>query len=172
MSRLSYWSSRKSLVTMSTKMQKVFSVTASNTYSSKPFHKTFEQKKSTRRVLLFASAFSVPLLRPPRNLLLKSQEISGATVTTRWSSALRRQRYGEARVGSLPVLVSYNLIPLSAESGLISKTFRQNFFKIGMRLQNAILRIRLNAVWPEKLYMLTYGGKWGAKTEKRNTIFG
>ena len=86
--------------------------------------------------------------------------------------ALRRQRYGEARVGSLPVLVSYNLIPLSAESGLISKTFRQNFFKIGMRLQNAILRIRLDAVWPEKLYMLTYGGKWGAKTEKQNTIFG
>ena len=41
-----------------------------------------------------------------------------------------------------------------------------------MRLQNAILRIRLHAVWPEKLYMLTYGGKWGAKTEKRNTIFG
>ena len=90
----------------------------------------------------------------------------------RWSSRFGVRDTAEARVGSLPVLVSYNLIPLSAESGLISKTFRQNFFKIGMRLQNAILRIRLDAVWPEKLYMLTYGGKWGAKTEKRNTIFG
>ena len=67
------------------------------------FQKTFEQKKSTRRVLLFASAFSVPLLRPPRNLLLKSQEISGATVTTRWpprpALAFSRDR-GRGPVGS------------------------------------------------------------------------
>ena len=49
-----------------------------------PFQKTFEQTKSTRRVLLFASAFSVPLLRPPRNLLVKNEWYIGATVTTRW----------------------------------------------------------------------------------------
>ena len=57
---------------MITKMHNVLCVTASNTYSSKSFHKTFEQKKSTLRVVFFASAFSVPLLRPPRNLVIKS----------------------------------------------------------------------------------------------------
>ena len=98
MSNLFCRSCRKPLVTMRTKMQKVLCLTASNTHSSKSFLKTFEQKKSTRRVLLFASAFSVPLLHPPpvRNLLVKSHWYSGATVTTRWpphpASAFSRDR--------------------------------------------------------------------------------
>ena len=65
---------------MSTKMQKVLYVTATNTYSSKSFHKTFEQKKSTRRVLLFASAFSVTPLQPPPSggtCLSKVTDIAG-----------------------------------------------------------------------------------------------
>ena len=112
MSNLFCRSCRKPLVTMRTKMQKVLCLTASNTHSSKSFLKTFEQKKSTRRVLLFASAFSVPLLHPPpvRNLLVKSHWYSGATVTTRWpprpALAFSRDR-GRGPVGSkehLPIL--------------------------------------------------------------------
>ena len=83
MSRFCYRSCRKPLESMSTKMQIVSCVTASNTYSSKSFHMTFEQK-NTRRVLFFASAFSVPLLRPPRNLLVKNEWYSGATKNSRW----------------------------------------------------------------------------------------
>ena len=79
MSNLFCRSCRKPLVTMRTKMQKVLCLTASNTHSSKSFLKTFEQKKSTRRVLLFASAFSVPLLHPPPcgTYLSKATDIAG-----------------------------------------------------------------------------------------------
>ena len=67
-------------------------------------------KKEHPKGAPFASALSVPLLRPPRNLLLKSQEYSGATVTTRWpprpALAFSRDR-GRGPVGSkehLPIL--------------------------------------------------------------------
>ena len=94
MSNLFCRSCRKPLVTMRTKMQKVLCLTASNTHSSKSFLKTFEQKKSTRRVLLFASAFSVPLLHPPPppppcgTYLSKATDIAGP----QWQLGGRRIR--------------------------------------------------------------------------------
>ena len=64
-----------------------------------PFQKTFEQKEHPKGAP-FASAFSVPLLRPPRNLLVKNEWYSGATKTSRWSSALRRQWFWRPGVGA------------------------------------------------------------------------
>ena len=101
--RFLFRSCQDPFVSMTTVMQKISRVTASNTYSSKQFVETSEQKKSTRCVLLFASPFTVPLLRPPRNLLVKSQTYSGATKTSRWpprpAMAFSRDR-GRGPVGS------------------------------------------------------------------------
>ena len=74
-----------------------------------PFQK-LSSKKEHPKGAPFASALSVPLLRPQRNPLVKSHLISGATVTTRWpprpALAFSRDR-GRGPVGSkehLPIL--------------------------------------------------------------------
>ena len=60
-------------------------------------------KKEHPKGAPFASALSVPLLRPPRNPLVNSHWYSGATVTTRWpprpALAFSRDR-GRGPVGS------------------------------------------------------------------------
>ena len=126
MSRLSYRSCRKPLVTMITKMHKVLFVTASNTYSSKWFHKTFEQKKSTRRVVFFASAFSVPLLRPQRNLLVKSHKKAGPQKHL-GGRRVRLWRSAETGEGAPSVRRNIYLLPFSCRISCVLENWRSEF---------------------------------------------
>ena len=138
-----------------------------------PFQKTFEQTKSTRRVLLFASAFSVPLLRPPRNLLVKNEWYIGATVTTRWSSAFRRLRAGRTGEGAPSVsrpLLRYIVSP-SRKNNLLSRKLSVRFFFF---LHAALTRNSKDTIlflFPEKMLCVDFQGEMGGKNGKNHVFF-
>ena len=62
---------------MSTKMQKVLSVTASNIYSSKPFYKTFEQKRAPWGWSFLQVRLAFPCSAPRGTYLSKMNDIAG-----------------------------------------------------------------------------------------------
>ena len=115
---------------MSTKMQKVLCVTATNTYSSKSFHKTFEQKKSTRRVLLFASAFSVTPLQPPPpsggTCLSKVTDIAGPQKPL-GGRRVRLWRSAETGEGAPSVRRNIYLLPFSCRISRVLENWRSEF---------------------------------------------
>ena len=77
MSRMCCRSFRKPLVTMSRKMQIVSCVTASNTYRSKPFHKTFEQKRAPGGCSFLRVRLAFPWSAPRGTYLSKMNDIAG-----------------------------------------------------------------------------------------------
>ena len=126
MSRLSYWSSRKPLVTMSTKMQKVLSVTASITYSSKPFHKTFEQKRAPGGCSFLRVRLAFPCSAPRGTYLSKATDQAGPQKPL-GGRRVRLWRSAETGEGAPSVRRNIYLLPFSCRISRVLENWRSEF---------------------------------------------
>ena len=126
MSRLCCRSFRKPLVTMSRKMQIVSFVTASNTYRSKPFHKTFEQKRAPGGCSFLRVRLAFPCSAPRGTYLSKMNDIAGP----QWQLGGRRIRLRRsAETGEGAPVGSKEQLPLTlfCRISCVLKNWRSEF---------------------------------------------
>ena len=126
MSRMCCRSFRKPLVTMSRKMQIVSCVTASNTYRSKPFHKTFEQKRAPGGCSFLRVRLAFPWSAPRGTYLSKMNDIAGP----QWQLGGRRVRLwrsAETGEGAPSVRRNIYLLPFSCRISRVLENWRSEF---------------------------------------------
>ena len=126
MSRLCYRSCRKPLETMITKMQIVSFVTASNTYSSKSFHMTFEQKRAPGGCSFLRLRLAFPCSAPRGTYLSKMNDIAGP----QWQLGGRRVRLWrsvETGEGAPSVRKNIYLYYLSCRISRVLENWRSEF---------------------------------------------